>query len=381
MGGLSGHMMHPHDNLKLTVKDFFGLVKDSLTGSLKMTEKFDGFNIHFFLKDGKVRMARNGSDLANGGFGYEDIDNRFDNQRVREVFKLGYNLFVEDYAKGLIEWDMHQSTFNCEIIDKGITNIMYYPEAMIILHNIWYWQHDEVGKWVVKHIEPVMYNGVLDEYYFERESISQASYERMMQAMNLLRISYQPFTNFETKEFYIDMLRTMVNLGLDFDDTLEDYYRLRFKEVMKIAFPETNGYKQFLDELFDRFFGVRKVGLRDLRKMVDFDIDPILKEERNLMFITRRELDAFVLKIGTIITGRTSGLNKKFGTESEAENVLRIKIRETLANDPGKQFRTRWADCWYNIPTIEGVTVEYQGNIYKWTGAFAPINQFIGGRR
>lgn len=354
MGGLSGHMMHPHDNYKLTIEQFVGLLSQAMRGKLAMSEKLDGFNIHYLKFDGKLKLARNGQDLIEGGFNYDDIDDRFSNDRVREVFRQGYKLI---YAK--TKWEKLPDfkdtgvTVNAEIIVKGITNIMLYGESAIVPHNIYRWMLDG-DKYKVVDIRDT----ILPKPQF----------------------SYAPMTVADVDEVLEALCRQEFNqLGLTMGDTLLDYYHARYAVVMMVQFPEyVTRCPKVLEVLFNRFFGIDKTNLRIIRKMTNMDIQPLLDAEKNIMKVIKEPLDHWVLSIGTTMIERARGINADAGKQYRAAAYLEEELSKSITNP---EFTRRWGYCGNKIFGMEGIVVKYMGDLYKFTGPFAPINQLLGGNR
>lgn len=353
MGGLSGHMMHPHDNVNLTIKEFTGLIRNSLGGKIKMSEKLDGFNIHFMKYNGELRLARNAKDLLTGGFGYDDIAKRFENARVCTTFQIGYEMISKQFnLDNLSEFTLTGETYNAEIIVAGRTNIMYYGQNMLVVHNIHRWVNDG-NKYKVVEIRPV-------------------------KAGFTARLNYTPMLDVETTGITDTLFREAFEpLGLTKDNTLLDYYKAIYVIILdKLGYDLTQDPETYAI-LFNRFFGLDKTNLRDIRKNAKVDIQPLLDKERLIMKAMKADLDNWVLAIGTKMLQRARGLNSAAGTEYKACAVLEEEINEAAKTD---EFTRRWGYTGNTIFGMEGIVVEYKGNLYKWTGPFAPINQLLGGK-
>lgn len=348
MGGLSGHMMHPHDNHELTIGQFKNLLAGSMQGAYPMTEKIDGFNIHFMRYNGEIRFARNGKDILEGGFGQQDIANRFSNDRVRLVFAVAYDMVTKLPVDSIPEFTKTHKTINAEIVVEGTTNIMYYAKTAIIPHNIWIWD----GK-AGTPCEEIKNNMVL---------------------------KYTPMNK--------GLVRNMINqltgeefapLGLTENNSLYDYYAIRFALVMSEMFPElVKECPEVLRILFNRFMGIDKTNLREIRKMTTANIGPILDAEKRIMQVVKEPLDRWVLKIGTAMLEHANGFNSANHCGYRAAAMLEESIMHA---DKNETFKRRWEYCDNKIFGMEGLVVEFEGNLYKFTGPFAPINQLLGGQR
>ena len=359
MGGLAGHMMHPHDNLKLMIGQFDEIFYKTICGKLPMSEKLDGFNIHILNKEGEIRFARNNKDLMEGGFSKTEIENRFTNDRVREVFRKGFEMAeADDRFKMLPDWDLFHYTMNVEII-VGCTNIMPYGQDMLVPHNLYRW-----GIW-----EGNAHVNSIDELPGAFKT-------------NL------PFTMLDFEADFNDSYwdERFINVFGEFEGThtLEDYYRHKFTQVV-MAVMEGEYQFELVQAMFNRFFGVgEKVNLRELRKEFGSEnVQKFLDIEKQLVFLTKDDLDQLVLEMGTYILDHFRGLNWSTGSQYNAMDNLHFQVMDVVKSDPEgtKVFVHRWMACKGKVFATEGIVVEYEGNRYKWTGPFAPVNQLLGGRR
>jgi hypothetical protein len=358
MGGLSGHMMHPHDNLDLRIKDFKRLIQGTLTGLYPMTEKFDGFNIHVMNWNGTLRFARNFSDMKNGGFVREDIEYRFKNEHVREVFMKGWDeIEKNNWWKLIPEFNESGTTANCEIIIDGTTNIMPYPLTQVVVHDKYIWSED--GSHTVRAVEAPR-----PEVSFEPFPRTVIPY---MWGIGVIRDEFEKY-------------------HLTDDDTLEDYYRLKFVDfVAHNTTTMIEEHSETVAQVFNRFFERgEKVNLREIRKGCDFahELQELLDTKRHIIATCKEVLDMAILSIGTSILSQARGLNFQAGRNYSACAELEKRINKvffSLDLDTNTFFK-RWNYCDRKIFGIEGVVVEFNGNKYKWTGPFAPINQLLGGQ-
>lgn len=352
MGGLAGHMMHPHDNLDLTIKQFIGICTGSLRGAYMFKEKLDGFNIHILNYKGQLKFARNATDLAAGGFGKVEMDNRFTNERVRGIYKWAWcemMRFKELYLSMLPDFTDNGVTLNVEVL-FGKTNIIPYKTHKLVPHNFQYWTNDN-GKY--KQCETRDLDGNCVEY-------SPAPYD------------YDSIT-----EILMDIFK---RYGLTEEHTLRDYYHIKFIHVL-----QESGYSNLLESyqrsgvgpIFNRFFkDGTQTNLRSIRKMFINSIDEVLTDEKLLVRKTKQDLDGVVLRIGTMILENVTCIN------SEHQYEVCAEIERDLQNIEKDPIQTeRWSQTGYKIFPLEGVVIRTNdGQHYKWTGPFAPLNQMLGGQ-
>lgn len=360
MGGLAGHMMHPHDNLNLTFEDLNDLAINCLTGKMQLCEKFDGFNIQFFKHNGEIRFARSGKDLLSGGFGINDLETRFPNAEVRKVFEWGCKEIIKKYKDVLnLDFSTFPCTCNTEIV-VGKTNIMPYKGKFIKTHSIFIWELAN-GKYTIKDV---------------------------VNNPNGTPVGFKPYTN-DQAEAIVDMAGFMgKNYIRSGEYTIGQYYYDQFLEIMYNNWPELCSYPGFLMcDLFNRFFkNDRSKNLREIRKMISKEdnrsLDEVLNHQKEIVKEVRKSLDLLILKIGTAILDRCSGINGNAGLNYAAAAMLERDINDVTSKPDfaNSEFFDRWNACDRKIFGIEGVVFSFEGVNYKWTGPFAPINQILGGR-
>lgn len=367
MGGLAGHMMHPHDDLGLTFKGFLNLFEQTVAGWLPMSEKLDGFNVHVLNKGGEIRFARNNTDIAMGGFGKADIENRFTNDRVRDVFRKGFELAENDERFKMIpDWDLFRNTMNVEIIVRR-TNIMPYENVNVIPHNLYRW-----GPWKPEGSMSIKWRILaIDELPGALKTNIPLSLQFPERDLN--------------PGYWAGRIQKLIlDNGLWFDNTIEDFYREKFKQVV-MAIMEGEFTHELVNDMFNRFFGAgQNVNLRELRKTHGSEnVQKFLDLEKQLVFLTKDDLDQLVLEMGTYILEHAKGLNHKLDAEYDAMSTLYKEVMGYVRQGTPdiKVFVHRWKACNYKVFGMEGIVVNYGGSLYKWTGPFAPINQLLGGNR
>lgn len=355
MGGLSGHMMHPHDNLSLSQREFTDICTNSIQGKYSMCEKLDGFNIHMMNWDGQIRFARNASELKTGGFGIDDIMKRFDNFRVAEIFWKGCNQIVT-LLNGAMPDDFKNTgiTYNIEIITEGTTNVIEYFHNIVAVHNEWLWKEVN-GKYEVFKILPFYGLGHL-------RSESPVTYERVPYVSTALITS--------------DIMKVFKESGLGLDSTIEDLYTKRLIHWIFININEIISYELGRD-LVHRFFhwGPQK-NLKEIRKNAPECLNYILESQKEIMRYCKEPLEKIVIMVGTLIL---EGVEEYQNMDTKYSVCASIQKRiESQPLDPYQIQRWHWTGC--KVFPIEGVVIEVDGIKYKWTGPFGPINQILGKR-
>jgi len=145
-GGLAGHMMHPYEALDMTPRQIIDRIKEYST-SQKIIEKVDGQNLFFTVEqDGTLMFARNKADMT-----HNDLVEKFTNHPAEVPFVTGGNAI----KKGVDQWLSSAGAFgqqeildifhpdgearsfiNFEIMHKDHPNQLEYGENFIVFHSI-----------------------------------------------------------------------------------------------------------------------------------------------------------------------------------------------------------------------------------------------------
>lgn len=359
MGGLAGHMMHPHDDLELSVNEFFQMIEDCVYGKQQnLTEKLDGFNVHAMMVGNEIRFARSASDLETGGFGYNEIKDRFQSDRVARIYQEAW-LWMDVNQFPLPDWDRDHQTYNIEVI-CGRTNIIPYTGTHCFIHNVYTWQRPKKPqKWVNTYIDS--YDGKFSTPKVKYVGLSDP--KETLDTINHLKTEIYKFT--------------------DQNGTLEEYYFNRFRTIVMLS-PKLRKYATTNDEsilhyIFNRFFKCgMQLNLRTLRKQAkdtsDLELNTILDAEKQLVKLTKYELDRCILRIGTFLLAGMVG-------QSVFRADPNILYQQISISHFTEEFVERWNACNNTVYDMEGVVFEHDRKLYKWTGPFAPINQLLGGQR
>lgn len=352
MGGLSGHMMHPFDNMELTKSDLKQIIASSLNDELKMTEKVDGFNIHAYMVNGEVRFARNRKDLENGGMTIADMIDKWENNPYTLNIYLKSAFLIKKYLNEAQLESVTSSiiTLNCECV-VGETNIMPYPDARVYIHNAWIWHKD--GTVEVSQLGPKYKCINVDNVYFEQP------------------IHINPPHNVNgIINGYCDDIDDM----FEENNTIKEYYQTKFLYWLYNNCQWVLESNEGIKALFYRFFANDKsVNLKQIKSMYpgkESLIDELCKREyKYCLEWCKGELKFFIYNVGNTIL-------------SQASNYINEKQRYTVCQHLLDQLGDYTLYVLDNkVNALEGVVFEWKGNLYKWTGSFAIINKILGEKK
>lgn len=370
MGGLSGHMMHIHDSdvHKDHIKDIFkGIIFDEI----RLTEKVDGFNIHFFWdKDtDELVFARSQEDLKIGGIHYYEIDERFaHNPTAIKIFKEAYEIISNSDTKPLrklIRCDKSNNnikTVNAECVTEGITNVLYYDHPMVVLHNIWNWGIVNNGNYTSTYIEDI-------PDYTDSHGLT---------TLKPLRLNH-----IDHRENMYHRYANWVDEIFGDSENLTDYYYKRFVQYLErnncTEFPEVS-----IQLLYSRLIKGNTVPLRKIRTSIKKelglneswvyrdDVDRLLGSDVRRW--CKKEMEELILRFGCdVLRNIRNQLNGDNNYESKQNKIDFEKLDE--------YNRWRMRICGYELFNLEGIVFQYNGHTFKLTGSFAPYNQIIGKQR
>ena len=355
MGGLSGHMMHPYDDLSLTKRDLQSMITNSLNGMIPMSEKVDGFNIHAFKNTkGEVRFARNKKDLQNGGMTIADMIDKWENNPYTLNIYLKSAFLIKKYLNK-IDWNdsyfdnISITTLNCECV-VGETNIMPYPDARVYIHNTWIWYDD--GSYEVIPLNNSMKSVFVENVYFDQKVI-------IWDTHNSDAIIAGYFEDVE--KMFGDC------------NTIAEYYQMNFLYWLNDNCEWVLHSHEGVKALFNRFFlNDKSVNLKQIKQLYpgrEKLVDTLCKQEyKYCLESCTGKLKDFILNVGNTILGNASGY---------INELNRYEVCQKLSDQLFEAKANLWNYDW-RINALEGVVFEWEGKMYKWTGSFAIINKILG---
>ena len=414
-GGAAGHMAHPWDDYGLTFNDIKEIVSRALAGRLDIeqavTEKTDGQNIQITWKNGEIGFARGKGTIINPMTTPEiiadflrkqqkAIDERgaaagADYQRVVDA----YRATAEDLTQSLrsIPEEKLNQIFkngrvfaNMEIIYPATKNVIAYDKAHLQFHNLV--EYDEKG--IV--VETDLTGGAM------MQKIIQDANAHMQNTFSFIppqRIKLGRVYDFEDQQaaFYneIDQLRN--RYGLKDTDLLSDYHKAWWQDIIQTKAKEV-GYEipdTILTALIYRWtFEDKSTNISVLKKQIDNPefvawVDAF--DKKDFKQYRKQNLEPFesiFLRLGVLVlqnaTNYLAANPTKTVQDIKTELAQLIKDLQTkgdeatltkLKHELGRIQKLGGFDA--IVPT-EGVVFTYQGNTYKMTGAFAPVNQILG---
>lgn len=398
-GGAAGHMMHPFEDTSLTFADLKNMIQMGLVGSLSKegpaTEKLDGQNIAFTVKDGEVRFARNTGHVKNKGETSLSVDQLKQKFAGRGELSDTFGDAADDLQQAIstMSPDEIEKIFadgsrfaSVEIINPSTENIIPYNKMVLVIHNIT--DYDENGDELGRSLEAGKY---LADKITEAGADTQKKYGIKGPAIITLN-DFDIEDNIKKAERYERMIDHYKDrYRLSDDDTVGTYHEAWWEdEIDKVSRKTGVDLSSYRDGLVQRWgFDNKKLQLASIkdpavRKVVkDFEKDHLANARQKV----RKPFERIFLKAGSDALKRTSNLlaanNPRAGTviKKKVAEVLK-QLRETddakQVDFLDRQIRRLGSIGFDNIVPSEGIVFTYNGHPYKFTGTFAPVNALVG---
>jgi len=404
MGGAYGHMSHPFDDNNLTFSDLKQIVINGLGGTLDredgVTEKLDGQNLMVSWVDGKLRAARNKGHLKNHGKTApttSGIKSMFSGRGEIEKAFVGAMKNLEK-AIGSLNDKQKDKVFgngkrwmNLEVMYPATANVVDYDIAEIVFHGTL--EYDESGKPIGQPKDSArMLQGMIKQMNQHIQSMFRIG------KPNFLTVpKHQNFGKMKNK-FLGQLKKLQSTYALKDSDRLGEYHEAFWREYV------FNASKQFKVSLkpnqfvslvnrwafFDKSYKIRdiKKDYKDSPKFLDWILSTDKMDHQNIFKQNIKPFEILFFGVGAEILKNISGwmaaspsattqklrkdVIKAFKDLQSGGNVNKLK---KLKIQIEKLHAIGGLDA---IVPSEGIVFKYKGKIYKFTGAFAPINQILG---
>jgi hypothetical protein len=399
-GGAAGHLAHPFEDESLRFSDMKEMIKRGLVGGLDkeapVSEKLDGQNIAFSVKNGNIVFGRNKGHVRNGGENALDVQGIAKQFAGRGGIEKAFTGAAEDLHAAITKLKPEQvkkmfgngSKFmSLEIILPDTTNVIPYGKSVLVMHGTIEYNKD--GEQIGRSTEDA------DEF---AKAVQRVGADKQ-KTFGIEGPKTIAFSDTDSKQYtqkakeYINQLSSLEKqYGLDDTSKLEDYRREWWhNEVYKQE--KENGLKFTTQQalgLIRRFAdGDKSFGKKDFKNpkaqewFKNFEenelqaaqkkmIKPIESVFLNAGAQTLKRVTNF---LGANNPGAADALRKEtiqsikgIKDSKDVDKIAKLQIELERLNNIGMD----------NVVPSEGIVFQYGGKPYKFTGAFAPINQING---
>ncbi len=398
-GGAYGHMAHPFDDKELTFGDLKKIIELGLGGQLNrednVTEKLDGQNIMVSFKDGKLIAARNKGHIKNGGktaLDKKGIASKFKGRgAIRNAFVYAMN-DLEKAIKSLSDkqrdkiFNNGYNFMNLEVMYPSSANVIDYDITQLIFHGAL--KYDDKGN--VKG-EVSGSGRILAGMIQQRNQNIQKKYS-IGKPVFLDVPKHQDFG--KKKDKFLGRLNKLkAEYGLKDNDTLGLYHQKWWESF--ILKKKKDVSSKVLEGLVRRWaFFEKKYSVAMMKKdikdekflefVLNYDKENHAKQVKENM----RPFEVLFFEVGAEILKNVKGfisanpkksvqgivkrLDKAISVVKSGGDVKKLKVLKQQLDKLNAIGGTK------AIVPSEGLVFKYKGKTYKFTGAFAPINQITG---
>ena len=409
-GGLAGHMMHPYEALDMTPRQIIDRIKEYST-SQKIIEKVDGQNLFFTVEqDGTLMFARNKADMT-----HNDLVEKFTNHPAEVPFVTGGNAI----KKGVDQWLSSAGAFgqqeildifhpdgearsfiNFEIMHKDHPNQLEYGENFIVFHSIVDFINGREAVYSsnnsqrLKKLISLMKQGIESLGY----TLASNRTVDLNKLTNVQILSYIKRVNeiasklkITDSEFLGDGVEKQIKKQLDAEGVnISD-------EAIKILYDfALYGEDRSGNKIKSKDF-TRLMKSEDVKKLRAIDLTNANKAAAKVRRILAPFKEVFVDLGIDLLDGVPSAY---MDSETDLANIDRLRDKlETAIEDLRSYMSSTPESNWdaevnrlkehydkieevgiYNAvsTSVEGGVYDFEGDLLKVTGGFAPLNQILG---
>lgn len=394
-GGVAGHLAHLYDNRGLTFEKLAEILTAASRGELVGTEKTDGFNIYLGFKNGEARAARNKGDMQRGGMNAVDLAMRefAGGPDIKKVYVDAFNAFeaavasLSDEEKVAIFGPEGEIFYNTEIMGPGASNVVNYDADVLTIHSAGHKRYDEETDKVV-NADVSEASKALDKVV---DRFEQATQGKNFDVQRTALVNLQKLAGDHDLKIALEKIK---KAGLQGEMTVQDFLAEKLSEDVDEKFPSLSD--DLKEQIVNRILKVEGAptltqiyrglgGDKDLKEQVkayvqsgnksiskliwpiedaihDFAVAMLEGMESAYVLDNAKELDRLKKEVETAIKSIQAyqGPGQEMAHEILAKQLKKIKHLDNITS------------------VAEGFVFEYDGQLYKFTGNFAPVNQILG---
>ncbi len=399
-GGAAGHLAHPFEDEELTFKDMKEMIDRGLLGGLDqeapVTEKLDGQNIAFSIRDGQIIFARNKGHVKARG------KNALDVAGIRSMFAGRGNIekaftgAAEDLQAAVekLTPEQRQQMFgdgskfmSLEVILPDTQNVIPYGKSVLVMHGSIEYDADgnEIGR---SNTDGKEFADAVTAVGADKQKTFGINGPKTIAFSDAETEQYQE----KAKQYNARLERTAQEFGLDEKSTLADYRRAWWEQEVQKEMERTGitvSEEEFTGLVSrwadgDKKFGVKNIEDDDTKKWFrQYEKESLASAQKKMI----NPIEMTFLQAGTDSLRRVTNFLSVNNPEASAQlkkDVLTAIKAIKDSNDPDviaklqRELERLESIGMDKVVPSEGVVFIYNGKPYKFTGQFAPINQITG---
>ena len=392
-GGAYGHMNHPFDiEMNLTFGDLKNIVKKALNGDLDLArEKTDGQALAISWVNGRLVAARNKSHLKNKGVGAMSIGQVASKFGGRGGLTDAYNFAMQDLSKAISGLSEAQKKkvfkdgacfMNLEVIYPTSVNVIPYGQPLLVFHGTF--EYDIEGSVIGENQDAAK---VLAGMIKQINAHVQSQYTIQGPPMQSLPKS-DDLTSHQGK--YLGMISKLQSeFGLKDSDGVADYHQAWWTNFVEKGAKKLDSQQKL--GLIKRWaFGNKAFRIADIKddKLKAWAEQIDKQDQQKISKQNLMRFEEIFLGVGAdVLSFMTSVLT---ANPDSAKKQMVSRLQSTISQVKGSGDPKKIAKLKLELERLnalggfekivpnEGIVFVYNGNTYKLTGAFAPLNQILG---
>ena len=404
MGGVAGHLMHLYDNRDLSYNDIADILSKASQGELVGTEKTDGFNIYLGFKDGEARAARNKGDMRRGGMNAAAVAarNYKGGPQVRQIYVDSFRAFekamlsLSEEERAKLFGPDGEIFYNTEILgtlqpeepegEPRPANVIKYDPSMITIHPAGHKRYNpETNSLEVVDVS-------------QNAKVLDAAVDRFTEALagedfQLERTAVAQLNKLDNDHDLNIALSRIQKSGLTGDMTINDLLTDRVSQVVNERFSVLSEEKR--QAIVARVLKLEgNPSLTAIKKGLPKDIANEVSKfiQQDSIIAIRKVIAPIEDAIHDLAVELLSGLQSAYILDNKAE-VERLRKEVATAIAKIKKYAGEGSDKAHEMlyrqllklkhhdkidTAVEGFVFQHDGNLYKFTGNFAPVNHLLG---
>lgn len=408
-GGKAGHMMHPYENLHMKISDMKRMIED-FQNDFEISEKVDGANLFFTVNSstGQVLFSRNKADMS-----YQETLDKFGpdhpahilfNEGTKSIFNaIQRSLNMEEVRQIFGQHPEGGKTYiNFEIMHPKKPNQIKYDMKWIVFHAIV--DFDINGEKVLSSSDDPRLLSLIEKLqpYFN-------VYDNDFNLGSNFKIKLNSLSSEDVNELLIELESITRKLGISDEMTIADAIK---SEIMSLLDRENlanrlssdkidliynfitdensiikgTEIKKGLDKevqkaLTDLGLTSKTKAYKIIKKVIS-DFKPLfillgIKLLHNVQsrYMSSEASEKNVNELRRLLIAAIEDYNEMLSRENLSERE--IQITNSLESHV-EDVNYYGIDYVVSSPVEGGVFIGHDGNTYKVTGGFAPLNQILG---
>ena len=392
-GGAYGHMAHPFDiEMNLTFGDLKNIINNALDGNLGVVrEKTDGQALAISWKNGRLIAARNKGNLANAGANAMDAAALASKFNGRGALSDAYNFAMKDLESAIRGLSQAQKDkifkngkvfMNLEVIWPTSVNVIPYGQALLIFHNAI--EYNEAGNPIgkVDGAETVL-AGMIKQINADVQS------KYVIKGPPITELPKTQQLSSKKAKYTTAVSKLQSEFGLKDTDGVADYHQAWWRNFIKKAGKKLNGVETeglikrwAFDDKSMRIGDIKDEKARTWAEGIDKNSKQDiakgnLRKFEDIFLGVGAEVLSFMSSVLTANPDKAmQAIHKRL--QSTADQIMNGGTITQIKKLEMELARLNALGGFEKIVPNEGLVFQYNGNTYKLTGAFAPLNQILG---